>query len=1033
MEINFKIEVIMKKFIYLPLALLLACVAFVSCDLNINKDSEPKANLVLNLTKQKIPEAKHSRTITSYNLENIPQTGWTFTFYTDVAGTKGEGISPNVVDEETHAYQLAEGNYIVVAENQLDDENNCLYGEASFSIVLGEFSTVSIEVGLKKTPEGTGTATITTDFTPEVKTVLSENAATAEYLLTSLTKSGVSYSLNADSNFTLTTAEPIPSDYYELTVTYVMEEIEDGETYPITYKVVLSDNTVEINDDKESTGTVTAKLYGRVLEYYVTSYESNGNGLVIYAEINLTDLLKKLTADDRWIETTVYTSISTEGINIIDVSYANSIHEYQTIYFKDEPESEVYLSITKNEGSKATVTGYEQLSEMENVKLSFVNENKTLDQESIIYQGYAPTWFDIYDNAILEIQDCESDNLVFEITKQTESGEYETYGEEQCEYYKTVPFAKLDKYYKVEFSFGGHAVSIQDNEDGTYSLFYATPSDGNITPVVVPDFTIQATNDGNAIDLESPAFYDGNTFVFTAIPDNEATFAEETTFIWKVNNKIVEETTETLTIDSKVFSKASAALIIDGLNNIECIADNANKKSASFTFRLTNTLSFLYLFAPEKYSSKIQTQITTAPIYDIAGGIEHFTPDAEILKYTFKDKDTVIFISNKDYTPVLYEYDLTNPVPFEELTPITTIEDIEYFDYYPNMYSMAYDKVTNSVFLTKYYENEVSLIKIDLENPAATPTKKHIITRTYEGYNPNEDDWIETDNSISIYGIWANDDKVVLNYDLYKTDIEHHPLLNEDGTMQTYSDGSPQIDSDKDIRTEYKENAIYMVDFSSETPAENKITTNLEQYLKAEGLDLGTTDESKPLYALKITDFYKSEDYLYFLLNDSLTSLYFSDLEAGYFNARGGIGRFNLNAASEITGIDASYGLLGWTNRKDTSALNVHIKNCYDYDTNSSFDKNVVFDVYRPEVPSTSFTGFFGPQKIIAIKKDNEIIIQDYGIYNISTDPRNGTATDNSSFVTVNLSEKTATYTKAHIRLTNSLGGSGFHFRMEDE
>lgn len=1018
----------MKKFIYFSLALLLACATFISCNLGHNSS---EANLVLNLTRQEIPESKHSRTITSYNLETIPQTDWTFTFYENNDGTKGQKVSPNVVNEETHAYQLAEGNYIVVAENQLDDNNNCLYGEASFTIVTNENSTVTVEVGLKKTPEGTGTATINAAFGEEILGQLPDDLTAVSYVLKSLTKdTDEEYSLSTDGTvtdgvFTLTTAEPIPSDYYELTVTYVMEEIEDGETYPITYKVVLSDNTVEINDDKESTGTVTAKLYGRVLEYYVTSYESNGNGLVIGAEINLTDLLKKLTADDRWIETTVYTSIGREGINIIDVSYANSIHEYQTIYFKDEPESEVYLSITKNEGSKATVTGYEQLSEMENVKLSFVNENKTLDQESIIYQGYAPTWFDIYDNVTLEIQNCESDNLVFEITKQTESGEYETYGEEQCEYYKTVPFAKLDKYYKVEFSFGGHAISIQNNEDGTYSLFYATPSDGNITPVVVPDFTIQATNDGNAIDLESPAFYDGNTFIFTAIPDNEATFAEETTFIWKVNNKIVEETTETLTIDSKVFSKASAALIIDGLNNIECIADNANKKSASFTFRLTNTLSFLYLFAPEKYSSKIQTQITTAPIYDIAGGIEHFTPDAKILKYTFKDKDTVIFLSNKDYTPVLYEYDLTNPVSFEELSSITTIEDIGDFNYYSNMCSMAYDKVTNSVFLTKYseYGGEVSLIKIDLENPAATPTK-HLITKTHKDYNPNEDDWIETDNSISIYGIWANDNKVVLNYDLYKTETEKHPVFGEDGSLQYY---------DEDTRTEYKENAIYMVDFSSETPVESKITTNLEQYLKDVGLDLGTTDESKPLYALKITDFYKSEDYLYFLLNDSLTSLYFSDLEAGYFNARGGIGRFKLNANSEITGIDASYGLLGWTNRKDTSALNVHIKNCYDYDTNSSFDKNVVFDVYRPEVPSTSFTGFFGPQKIIAIKKDNEIIIQDYGIYNISTDPKNGTATDNSGFVTVDLSEKTATYTKAHIRLTNSLGGSGFHFRMEDE
>lgn len=132
----------------------------------------------------------------------------------------------------------------------------------------------------------------------------------------------------------------------------------------------------------------------------------------------------------------------------------------------------------------------------------------------------------------------------------------------------------------------------------------------------------------------------------------------------------------------------------------------------------------------------------------------------------------------------------------------------------------------------------------------------------------------------------------------------------------------------------------------------------------------------------RITDFYINGSNLYYLYKEAE-----SDFSTNKFAFRGFVGRVDIASNT----IDSTYKL-GWY---DGDSINNHGISC----------------IY-PGPASTGFENFFGPYRIINIKKEDEIVIEDYGFY-VSDEKR---YKYKGRFVTVNLSEKSASAKDTDVR-----------------
>ncbi|MBQ0051254.1 MAG: hypothetical protein KBT11_04215 [Treponema sp.] len=168
----------------------------------------------------------------------------------------------------------------------------------------------------------------------------------------------------------------------------------------------------------------------------------------------------------------------------------------------------------------------------------------------------------------------------------------------------------------------------------------------------------------------------------------------------------------------------------------------------------------------------------------------------------------------------------------------------------------------------------------------------------------------------------------------------------------------------------------------------------IENFADAENLALGTTNRTV------VTDFYKpdsEENYIYFIYKDYVD---YEDLgniggSKTNFYARGGLARFNMTTGD----IDGDFNF-GWTSSAAWTAT----------------ADGTTIDCYNPEIPADTFTGFFGPQKIVAIN-DKKIIIQDCGQYMVKGKDKRTKRQE--GFVTVDLDKlsslSNAVYTKINL------------------
>lgn len=482
---------------------------FSSCTERLeNQDVQQKAGNVIIKINDSSSSARFISPVQSFDISQVGKWTLNFTPITPV-GLKEEKFilqnGQNSVTLGVGTYSLCiEGSYTIPNDNGGSSTVKLSGTRTNITVTEGKTTQVAVDVGLKKSAEGTGNFAIGFNFTDNWDEYYSkygkyiDNSQTIDYtqgikiLLISKDDNKTVYStengyleiksVDEQSNthiINVSNKELIPAGYYyiEFYAYYSKNENSDQDTKPGWRKVVLNtDNLVEIADDQETKGDFADLYFPNTVTEYVYYASKNGstesNGLSQTNPGNLYTILENIYANE---------AVSTAKINYtypdsdkmeFDVSKVQSGKQV-TIFYNKDGSGDSY-SFTIDEAGLITFinTMNEELSlittndKVKSFNVKEINSSIKVCLNNGVYLDFS------------SFEGNEQSNIYFDV--------------DNVEYYKNNPMGisktKLD--IKISFTPGDfseyqeqmsptvftYEFSVKQNVEGLYELYAQEPS-----------------------------------------------------------------------------------------------------------------------------------------------------------------------------------------------------------------------------------------------------------------------------------------------------------------------------------------------------------------------------------------------------------------------------------------------------------------------------------------------------------------------------------------------------------------------------
>ncbi|MBQ0051255.1 MAG: hypothetical protein KBT11_04220 [Treponema sp.] len=641
----------MKKFL-IPLLSLTALLTFFSCsDLNSSKNgdsSEPKANVVLKFSKGGTGLQNSARLITSMELEEIPETGWTIEFYKIISTMVEDGLEEERVliqnyikfGKDSYKYRLEPGDYLVTAENDLGEYK--IYGATTFNIEENDSVSPVIPIGYKKSLDGTGTFGPVTVKIPS-EFILMEDS---EFKAALVTPDGEI----AKESEVLTPTEK--DTYSEIQINF--SEVPSGFYYlRVTDKdspLLLSESSlVEINDNHIVTRTgensLSVVAFNGDRNYYATNSASVGNGLDPLYQINLNELLDVIYEDKNW---------TSADITIFDVP------EIDLSKLSGEDERSVFITSYSSTGeSKFEIKGENIKCHGPSLAAAFIGG---VDADSV---KIVDLEFAISSSAICYLQ--VTDFVEFNINVSPEEGlpsyvyiPVKLVGKnadlaELFEYYKTNPiatveYASAESEYTIWFDLMNedgilvpNKVSVDGEKLKEVHNFVPTGMAAVLPQYSFPNFSICYLNsegellldDGEKIKKSQYIGFSDTVKIKLVLSDEyykEFEFPEGTKFTWTLNGKEIADAD----LQDNVFSLdldplSSLLLNSNSTNYITCTAELTVDETE---YKHSDTLMFVNGSGGSGSASQTFYLSTTTPTITWTGSGNSCTPYVKDKKFS---------------------------------------------------------------------------------------------------------------------------------------------------------------------------------------------------------------------------------------------------------------------------------------------------------------------------------------------------------------------------------------------------------------
>ena len=576
----------------------------------------------------------NSRTLSPASEIDLSDFDWTISFESDLISVKDEEITDGLSTTVT----LPNGIYKISAKSKADtaDFAGLIFSGSKEVSLEGNTQSISIPVSLSKDGSGTiiantltfpeiaiqedsaGTASVTTTMDYYAQLVSVKDKLTFPLNLTKSEDSSIVYKLDSTS---------ISSGYYYLELycdvniplTSSDGTITAGVELLKTIKLDTPDTLVEIADNVQTDiSGISISDNSSNKTYYATVEESKYNGVWASYPANLNTLLKKLTSTTDWYYATIYITdtreSNDESLNI--TINADSISTYENV-----DTSKIELCLQLSNGSveevgtiqKAPYDKYDDkgiftLSGLEigHYNYEFLPEQNTSDilinasgyiyRSVILHDGISficPIEYRTYLNLTLDPADD------FDPTK-----------------YNPVLGGKALIYFDymtedVEKISSDSSFSYPSNQDDTYSYdtylnkdkteLYLLPATLDGAPINVgeeiPVFSISVGYDSTKpYSTEQPFYiYDADLNLY-AIADNGLSFDPSTTFVWLINNYVIDGDSINLTTATQALYSSS--------NTLQCIAFCGDSiRSESFTLSAVEPVNSNILYYKPGYGT----------------------------------------------------------------------------------------------------------------------------------------------------------------------------------------------------------------------------------------------------------------------------------------------------------------------------------------------------------------------------------------------------------------------------------------------
>lgn len=371
---------------------------FSSCTERLeNQDVQQKAGNVIIKINDSSSSARFISPVQSFDISQVEKWTLNFTPITPV-GLKEEKFilqnGQNSVTLGVGTYSLCiEGSYTIPNDNGGSSTVKLSGTRTNITVTEGKTTKVAVDVGLKKSAEGTGNFAIGFNFTDNWDEYYSkygkyiDNSQTIDYtqgikiLLISKDDNKTVYStengyleiksVDEQSNthiINVSNKELIPAGYYyiEFYAYYSKNENSDQDTKPGWRKVVLNtDNLVEIADDQETKGDFADLYFPNTVTEYVYYASKNGstesNGLSQTNPGNLYTILENIYANKAVsIAKINYKYPDSEKMEF-DVSKVQRGKQVTIFYGKDNSGDSYSFTIDEN-GLTTFAPMYEELS-----------------------------------------------------------------------------------------------------------------------------------------------------------------------------------------------------------------------------------------------------------------------------------------------------------------------------------------------------------------------------------------------------------------------------------------------------------------------------------------------------------------------------------------------------------------------------------------------------------------------------------------------------------------------------------------------
>lgn len=579
----------------------------------------------------------NSRTLSPASEIDLSDFAWTISFESDLISVKDEEITEGLSTTVT----LPNGIYKISAKSKADtaDFAGLIFSGSKEVSLEGNTQSISIPVSLTKTTDGTGTIFADTLTFPEIviqeaQTGTSSGTIIMDYYATlvsvkdtlkffplELTKS------EDNSQIYKLDSQTISSGYYYLELycdvniplTSSDGSISAGVETLKTIKLDTPDTLVEIADGVETDiSGISISENSSNKTYYATVGESKYNGVWASYPANLNTLLKKLTSTTDWYYATIYIvdNFDYESESLDITINADSLESYANV-----DTSKIELCLQLSNGSveevgtiqKAPYDKYDDkgiftLSGLEigHYNYEFLPEQNTSDilinasgyiyRSVILHDGISficPIEYRTYLNLTLDPADD------FDPTK-----------------YNPVLGGKALIYFDymtedVEKISSDSSFSYPSNQDDTYSYdtylnkdkteLYLLPATLDGAPINVgeeiPVFSISVGYDSTKpYSTEQPFYiYDADLNLY-AIADNGLSFDPSTTFVWLINNYVIDGDSINLTTATQALYSSS--------NTLQCIAFCGDSiRSESFTLSAVEPVNSNILYYKPGYGT----------------------------------------------------------------------------------------------------------------------------------------------------------------------------------------------------------------------------------------------------------------------------------------------------------------------------------------------------------------------------------------------------------------------------------------------